>query len=371
MSTKSIFDSPVKNDKIDIYSDDIKIKIKESKKNINEKFSYVFESDNIDHTVINAIRRTILLYIPIYGFYRSNIHIDNDKSNTMYNNDMIYNLIETLPIYEINNLFDLENPELYLSDQVMKNIYGKYIQELYIDVNKDQTNLENSESSDPGKKQLNIEISLGIKNDIKDYLFITTHHLTMKIDGKVVDNYKKKDPISILVLRRGEELYFSAKANIGIAKIHSAYEATTNAIHLELSPSKYQLEYSSLEQLNKNVIFQKACLILINKIKILMKFINNNFGNIENKDNIYTEIELFGEEHTIGNLVATVLQKCTLVKEAGYVLEHPFIDHITIKYKLIEKTKKSPLNVFIDCLNYLINLLQKILNDFTDYSVDK
>ena len=38
---------------------------------------------------------------------------------------MIYNQIETLPIYDIPNYFDLENPELFLPDNIMRTIFGK------------------------------------------------------------------------------------------------------------------------------------------------------------------------------------------------------------------------------------------------------
>ena len=64
--------------------------------------------------------RTIMMSIPIYGFHRSNIHIEVEKSKNMYNNDLIYNQIETLPIFDIPNYFDLENPETFLSNDVMK-----------------------------------------------------------------------------------------------------------------------------------------------------------------------------------------------------------------------------------------------------------
>ncbi len=59
--------------------------------------------------------------IPIYAFHRSNIFIELDKSRHMYNNDLIYNQIETLPIFDIPNYFDLENQKYFYQMMFLKN----------------------------------------------------------------------------------------------------------------------------------------------------------------------------------------------------------------------------------------------------------
>ena len=124
METEFIFESDVPNDVIDIYaSPDARVK-KIKTENINE-FRIELEGNSIDNSVVNALRRTCDMSIPIYAFYRSNISIELDKSKHMYNNDLIYNQIETLPIFDIPNYFDLENPEIFLSSDVSKNLFWK------------------------------------------------------------------------------------------------------------------------------------------------------------------------------------------------------------------------------------------------------
>src|SRR5579872_3284982 len=112
-----IFESNVPNDKIDIYGDIDVTVTKLSSETENElEFRAKLEGYNIDHSVANAIRRSVLLYVPVYGFHRSNIRIENEKSHHMYNNDMIFNQIEMLPIYDIPNYWDISDPEVFMSN---------------------------------------------------------------------------------------------------------------------------------------------------------------------------------------------------------------------------------------------------------------
>lgn len=352
-----IRESNVPNDRIDIYGD-IDINIKKLEPSNEREFHIQIEGLNVDNSVINAIRRTILMSIPIYGFYRSNIYIDVDRSKYMYNNDMIYNLIETLPIFDIPNYFDLENPETFLPTDVMKSLFGKFIQEKYTEEKTD----EEIQLQDTNKKVFKIELSINMKNTTGTDIFVSSHDAILKIDGKISNSYKKRLPISILVIKPSEEIYLRAEANLGISKMNASYEATTNAIYKELTPMKYELIYETLEQLDKNIIFTKACIILIKKLEYLGQFIKNKFKNEENLAETIIEIQLFGEDHTLGNLLVTILQKCEFIIKAGYVMPHPFIDQIIIRYKLKDKVKIKPIQVFLDVINYSIRLFEHISN---------
>ena len=349
-----VFSSSVPNDRIDIYGDiDVTLKKLEPK---NERhFRMLLEGKNIDYSVVNALRRTILMSIPIYGFHRSNIHIEVEKSRNMYNNDLIYNQIETLPIFDIPNYFDLENPEIYLPTDVMRNIFGTFIQERYTD----ESIMEEKTQIDANKKLFKIELSINVKNNTGIDKFVSTHDAVLKIDGKISNSYAIRRPISILVLKPNEEIYLSAEANLGISNMHAIYEATTNAIHKELSATMYELDYETLEQLDKNLIFTKACIIIIKKLEYLRNFITKKYTEERNSSEII-EIELYGEDDTFGNLIATVLQKTDSIAKAAYIKPHPFIDQITIAYKLVEKSKIGPIKVFVDVIDYLIRLYEQI-----------
>src|SRR5207302_1635944 len=95
------------------------------------------------------------------------------------------------------------------------------------------------------------------------------------------------------------------------------------------------------------------------KLEYLRNFITSKYSE-ERDPNEIIEIQLFGEEHTLGNLLATILQKSDSVAKAAYVMPHPFIDQITIAYKLTNKAKIGPIKLFVDTIDYLIKLFQKI-----------
>lgn len=349
---KFVFDSTVPNDIINIYKDP-EVSVRKLKPENENEFRIEIEGKSIDNSVVNALRRTVMMSIPIYAFHRSNVFIEVEKSRHMYNNDLLYNQIETLPIYDIPNYFDLENPEIFLPTEVMKNLFGKFIQEKYMDEKIDV------EKTDIDKKLFKIEMSINTKNNTGSDKFVTTHDVVLKVDNKIANSYKIRKPIAIMVLKPTEEISMRAEANLGIAKMYASYEATTNAIHEEITPMKFNLWYETLEQLDKNIIFTKACIVLTKKLEYLRKFIKDKYN--EERDLSETiEIQLYGEDHTMGNLLATVLQKCEFVEKAGYLMPHPFIDKIIISYQLNPKSKIGPFQVLVDCIDYLVKLFQMI-----------
>ena len=350
--SERIDDSTIPNDQIDIYGE-IDVSTKRLTPSNDREFKLLIEGYNIDYSIINAIRRTIMMSIPVYSFHRSNIQIDSEKSYNMYNNDLLYNQIETLPIFDIPNYFDLEDPQTYLPTEIMKRIFGTFVQDTTEDTGQTRSNEETKE--DAKKKLLKIELTISLKNTTETSKFVSTHDAILKINGKTSNSYQNRKPISIIVLKPREELHLKAEANLGISKMSAIYEATTNAIHRELSPTKYELEYETLEQLDKNVIYTKALTILIKKLEALRKFIKETYPEREKTEKV--EIQLYGEDHTLGNLLATILQKCEYIIRAGYVMPHPFVDQVNIVYQLSEKAKgKKPIGILIDSISYLIKL---------------
>jgi DNA-directed RNA polymerase subunit L len=352
-----IFDSP--NDQIDIWAEP-KVKLKslppEDPDN-PDSFRVQLEGDSIDRSVSNAIRITILKRIPIYGFHRHNIHIDNEKSYNMYNNDMIFNQIETLPIYDIPNYFDLEDPEVFLPDVVMKEIFGRFMEtDGAIDTEISKT------KGDPNKKLFHIELTLSTKNTTDTYKWVSTHDVILQIDGKNSKTYLNKDPVCILVLKPGEEISLRAEANLGMAMFHAIYEATTNVVSKEINTKKYEIIYESLGQLNKNIIFQKACIIMIRTLENLNTYVKKKYGS-QTITSDYVEFALKGGDHAIGNLIATTLQKCEFILEAGYAQPHPFVDTVVIKYRVKPKPKSNPIKLFTDVIAYLITLFEIIKHE--------
>lgn len=359
-NTKKFEDTDNVNDHINIYGD-IDVKVSKLKSTEENELRLEIKGNNIDYSIINALRRTILMKIPIYAFHRSNIFIETAKSRHMYNNDLLYNQFETLPIFDLSNEYDLENPELYLSNKVMKNIFGKFLPEKFIEEVDENDNDDNNDDSN--KKLLKVEMSMNVKNNTSSDIFASSHDAILRVNGKIVDSYMKRKRICIIALKPSEEISLRAEANLGIAKIHAIYEATTNAIHDEITPTKFHLWYETLEQLEKEVIFSKACIILSKQLNNLKSYLTKNFSAERDPTEI-VEIQLYGEDHTMGNILATILQKCEFVEKAGYCMPHALIDEIKLQYCLFPKTKKDPIKILIDCIKYLIKVFDKIGEQF-------
>ena len=348
-------DSDVTNDTVDIYSNP-KVKITKNKVSKNSEIDVILEGDPVDYSVANAIRRSILLYVPAYGFNRHNIRIEQKKTNYMYNNDLIYNIFETLPIFDIDSGFDVTNPEMFMSTEVLKNLFGH----LLPDRNSDPVFTDNELPDMSDKKLDKIEISINMKNTSDVAKFVSTHDLIYKVNGVESDTYKKHKPISLFVLKPNEEASMSAEANLGNALMYASYETTSNAVSLELAPNKYRIQYETLGQMSCERIFEKACKILSMKLLALKKYVEHLDKDNKIEEAEITRINLVGEDHTLGNLISTTLQKCDLIRSAGYIMQHPFKNEITIEFSLEKKTKERPLTVFCQTLNYLSKLMNNM-----------
>ncbi|AKI80203.1 putative DNA directed RNA polymerase subunit [Acanthamoeba polyphaga mimivirus] len=340
-------------DIIDIYAKpDIKLKVLEPRQ--DRELRVELEGQSINHAIVNAVRRSVMLYIPIYGFHRSNIHIELNKFKNMYNFDLMYNIFETLPIFDVPNFMDLIDPDVFLPVELSKNLFGRFVQEQYTEQSDQEDKLV-----DATKKLFKIELTLNYKNNTADDKYISSHDCVIKIDGKTSDGYLKRRPICLFVLKPSEEISLRAEANLGIAKNFAAYEATTNAIHEEKNPNKYVITYKTLEQLNKYVILNKACTIIYKKLENLQDYLLRTYT--EDRDPTeQIDIELYGEDHTLGTILENVLQQCEYVEKAGYCMPHLLIDKILVSYKLYDDSEIGPIKVLNDCITYLIKLYKQL-----------
>lgn len=349
-------ESDVKNDVVDIYSNP-KLKVIKNKTSTKKELDIILEGNPIDYSVANAIRRAILMYVPGYGFNRSNIRIEQKKTNYMYNNDLIYNIIETLPIYDIDSGIDVANPEIFMSTEVLRNLFGHLLPDRFSDpvFNEEEHFVDDSE-----KKLHKIEIHINMKNNTDTDRFVNSHDIVCKINGVESNIYKNHPPICLFVLKSNEEVSMSAEANLGNPLMHAAYETTSNAVSLELASNKYQIKFESLGQMPPEVIFRKACIILGMKLSALKKYIKHMNKNNKIEEAEITRINLIGEDHTLGNLIATTLQKSDLIRSAGYITPHPSKNEISIEFALEKKTKERSLKVFTDTLDYLSKVIKNI-----------
>lgn len=344
-------DSDVANDVIDY--DKVRVKVSLDEPEVPEELRIRLKGACIDYSIVNAIRRTIGEHIPIYAFPSAQIEVDHKHSLSMYNNDMIKGQIEMLPIYDVENPFDLEDPELYLPTEVMKSIFSEFLPEKEI--------AEDEQVDQDAEKNLTrIELHISFKNRTDEKHYLGTHDAVLKINGKVSDGYLKRKNIYLLVLKPGEEMHLRATANLATAQFHAAYEATTNPLHEEIADDEYVINYETLGQLDKYTIFDKALKILIKKLENIGAYMQSKYP--EEPDEKTISIELIGENATIGGLYSAALKKSPHTTRGTSFIPHPMNRSVVITYTMAPKSKVKPIALFTMTTEYLIKVFQKILS---------
>jgi DNA-directed RNA polymerase subunit L len=337
-----IFKSNKKNDVIDVEKPGI-VDLEILSPEEGDAFAIKLSGKSMDYSIVNAIRRTVLGSIPIYAFHRSDIHVDRAETYNMYNNDMLYQQIETLPIFNLPNHFDVEDPELYLPNDMLKKLFGKFTRDKLTD-------------EYAGKNLFHIEMTVTVVNNTAEYRHVDSHDIELRVDGKIVDSYKIRDPITLIVLKPEEKVSLVANAVLGISYMNSIFDATTVAYHNEIDDNTYVLKYNTLGQLNKKLIFKKACVIMMKKLENLKTFIEETYIGEKTDDSI--DIDLYGEDHTLGNLLTTALQKCKYTIRAGYYMPHPLEMKVTLSYQVVKGKKVIP--VLLLCIVYLVTIYKNL-----------
>jgi DNA-directed RNA polymerase subunit L len=324
---------------------ELNIKYGTKSDNEEESFSIILSGKSIDRSIANALRRTIMSSIPIYGFHRSNMFIDNTKTNCMLNNHMLYTRFEMLPILDCVETPIIVNPLIYLNNKTLK--------ETYMDLFP-----SNVEDNDEKEKLANILVVLDKKNNTNENICLSSHDVKLEINGKPAKNYLNNDKISLFYLRPGESVYMSATANLGIEDMHAIYEVTSNAISLKVSEHEYNIKYDQIGNMNKKEIFKKACIILQKKCNSLLDFIENNKDVLTEK-NVFV---LMGEDYTLGYLLSTALQRCGRTKTAAAKKPHYSSNFVQVEF--IENDNEDRIDILIDCAKYLVKIYKMIESKF-------
>lgn len=295
------------------------------------------ESNEINHVIINTIRRVILSLLPTYAFYQKNINIS--KNTTVTNNDYLKLRISNFPIYNINNK---ENTIEHLT-RLKKNFHNNLNINEFIDDDKNLPELEK------------ITMYCNVKNDNKDLLNITTNMCKFYNDDQEIPNIYKK-PLLICKLKPGEEINFTATTELGIGLVDAIWTTTDNVPFEQINDNKFKLKFESDGQLKCLDIINRSIKIIINHLlyyrDILVKELENN--------KFKGDIIIDNEDHTFGNLISRSLQDHKNIEFAGYKIDHLLVRTVTIKY--ITNGGKSISNIIMESLSDKIKLYENILS---------
>ena len=316
----------------------------------NKKLNRIsIETKDIDLSILNGIRRILLMDIPILGFIGNSIDttVNIIENTTVLNNEIITNRIALIPL------------------DVSEKYNDKYIS---------------------GENKLEIELNVSCTENIK---LITTEDLVVTIDEQKVPNFFKKPYITITKLRKNESLHLKAEvvketgrknASFNIVSGATVYnkpkEPFTNTKSIieqerDYIEGEYVLEFEIINNtISHKYMLLKAIDILINKLAVLSD--KSTIEKFENNEETY-DFSIPDENDTIGNIIQSyifdnyVISKKKTVENCictyiGYIVKHPLDKVLTIRMTLKDaKSKEEYINFLgIICNEIIENKLQLI-----------
>jgi DNA-directed RNA polymerase subunit L len=311
------------------------IKIKKNKID-NYNFDIDLEGNDVNHVIINTLRRVILSLIPVYAY---NI-IDIKKNTSVFNNDQIRLRINNFPVFNIKNKKDT----LQHIDRLKRNFYNKLDMNDFSDKDQDLPSLEN------------ITMYCDAKNEKEELLNVTTDMCKFYNEEEEIKNIYDK-PLLICKLKKNEEINFTAKTVLGFGLVNSIWTTTDNCPFDEIDENKFNFKFTSEGQIKAKDIFERAINIIINMLNKYKKLI---VKNNQNTDDNKGEIIIDNEDHTLGNLISRSLQNHKNIEFAGYKVKHLLIKEIIIKY--ITNGGKSFNDIIKESIDYTIKIYEKILS---------
>ncbi|TRM75518.1 DNA-directed RNA polymerase subunit L [Sulfolobus sp. D5] len=78
-------------------------------------------------------------------------------------------------------------------------------------------------------------------------------------------------------------------------------------------------------------------------------------------DNNYLELEIEGEDHTLGNLLAGTLRKIRGVTFSSYYQPHPLLDKIVVK--VLTDGSITPKDAILEGIQMIKNISSQYLNE--------
>lgn len=356
---------------------------------IDEDDILEFTIENIDVSLVNALRRIITAEIPTIVF-RTFPYEENkatiDINTTRFNNEIIKQRLSCIPIY----IDDIEFP---IEDYVME-----------VDIINDSKEIIFITTKD--FKIKNISTNTYIKEVDRDKIFPPN-----KITGDYIDFIRLQPALAENL--NGEQLKLSCLLDKGTAKENGAFNiistcAFGGTIDLALRDSKWNEKIKELKDESKDnlefikkdwelldgnrfviknsfdfkikslgiysnfKIMTQACNIIINKIKKFISDLNEKpiiNPTVNTIDNCY-DIILNNEDYTLGKVVEYLIYNKYFNSEVsfcGFRKPHPHIDSSFIRVAFKEDLDNENIKIKLTlCCNEGIAIFEKIKESFNE-----
>ena len=363
-----------------------------------------FDIDNIDVSIVNALRRVILSDVPTIGFSFDPTVKENDivvhQNTGVLHNEFLAHRVSLVPLY-----FTSDEIENFIADQY------KFV-------------LKVSNETDGIKEVTTKDIMIYEKSGVqypkefRDRIFpanpITGDHILLtKLKPNLFDK------------TRSDEIYLEAYASKNVGRVHSRWSPVSLCTYFNnidenakeegyelfkkkntgLSEEELSARFKTLEQyryykknehdeacsfhfeiksvcnLRPTQIFQTAIKVLIKKLQKFIDNVNEKTGvSIEKqRENNMFYVSVEDEDHTLGNLIQAMFYNIFIRKDfkndedlkvsyIGYFKPHPLEDSVLFKIQTDEKDVRT---VLTTGTTKIINFLSLVLEEWKAFVNDK
>jgi DNA-directed RNA polymerase subunit L len=293
--------------------------------------------NNINHIIINTLRRITMSEIPIYVFNKINI-IDN---TSIFNNNYIKLRIKNIPVIGIksDDAFFIEKKDT-VKEETTSNI-----------LNIDDVNLEtNYEITGNSLKQLTMYLDK--YNETNNIIYVGTDDCKFYYKEKEIKSPYTQN-IPLLKLQPTQKIKLTAITELGVERIDGVYSPVSIFTFNKIKENNYKIMLESRGQLTESEIL-KFCIDNIQKNLDDFKFKIDELDNINKKQGV---IEISNYDHTIGNLISNGLNNHKDISFGGYCMPHLLDNKIKINFKI--NTDNNIKTILHDIIKYYKELFSK------------
>jgi DNA-directed RNA polymerase subunit L len=382
------------------------MKFKDIQKNDN-KISFIVE--DIDVSILNSIRRTILSDIPNVAFDFEPYEFDNKKVDIITNtcslhNEIILQRLSMIPLkFTENEISDFdplkykfklsktnntnkmlnvttgdiqiydENDKKY-SDSFIRKIFPKNkISDDFILLTKLKPNNYDKDKGD------SIEINMiASKKTAKDYAGFG--YVSQCVYHNIVDKDKAKQALKEL---KEKNKNLNSKE---LEDLEKDFNTLDKFRHFKTNkydePNSFQFDIESEARVSPEYLFFKSIEIIKGRLQRLLENIIDNkitINKIKNTENLY-EFIIENEGHTIGNLIQSILYNIHIrenekkdINFIGYKCPHPLENTLIINIRFTNNINSTEVNaIFRKGITDIQDILDNINKKWIDKSkVDK
>jgi DNA-directed RNA polymerase subunit L len=318
----------------------------------DSRLEVTLEGKNINHVVINTLRRVGMTDVPVYSFDE----VDITENKSIFNNDYMKLRIRTIPVPNI------ENKVTYLDDEEQINSVKDTIlerdeeQEENADIAIGDDNIDYNEVRQIVNDTYDmITMFLDIENKKDDIMSVTTEDCSFYKNGQEIKNIYN-DHLLLIKLKKDQKIKLSAISKLGKEKISSLFSAVSILTYKELTENKFQMILESRGQVSEYRVLYVACMNVIQMMQNILEQIPKNNSDMEG------QINSNNLDHTYGNLLVTGMLQHKDVEFAGYAKPHLLDNKTIIKYVLKKGNIYSVINDVTEYYTQLFTKLSKLFD---------